>query len=288
MKVSSLKSYYYLAKPGIVYGNLLTTAAGFLLASHMHLPIRLFIAAVGGTGLVIASACIFNNCLDRTIDSKMQRTRNRALVRGTIKLPQAIALGTVLGVVGFGLLVLEVNGLTALLGLIGYIDYLLAYGFSKRHSVHGTLVGSISGAMPITAGYTAVTGHLDLTAGLLFILLVIWQMPHFYAIAIYRRDEYANANLPVLSVARSVAVARRYILAYMMAFVLVLVCLAVHGPVGYSFLLVMGVVALYWLAVGLKGLKATDTEKWARHVFYVSLLVIVSLAITLPLGTVLP
>src|SRR5579872_2970145 len=183
------RDYYKLTKPGIVYGNVFTTIAAFLFAIRWRFEsfqsIELFLATVFGISFVIGSACVFNNYLDRDIDKRMERTQKRALVTGAISTRSALMYGTILGLVGFILLGVFVNVLTALIALVGFIFYVILYGIAKRGSHWGAVVGSVSGAVPIVVGYTAVTNQLDLTALILFLVLVFWQMPHFYAIAIY-------------------------------------------------------------------------------------------------------
>jgi len=200
-----LKAYYRLTKPGIIYGNLLTAAAGFLFASKWHIVPGLFAATLAGTSLVIAAACVYNNYIDRNIDKRMARTKKRALVQGTISGKHALIFATMLGVLGFALLLAYTNTLVTVIGVIAFIDYVVLYGISKRRSVYGTIVGSISGAAPIVAGYVAVTNQFDLGALLLFFILVYWQMPHFYGIAMYRFDDYKAAGIPVLPVQKGMA-----------------------------------------------------------------------------------
>jgi protoheme IX farnesyltransferase len=197
-----LRECYLLTKPGIIYGNALTAAGGFLLASKWHIDFKLFAATIIGTCLVIASACVINNYIDRGIDKKMKRTKGRATVTGKVSGRWAIAYGVVLGILGFSMLILFTSALVALIGLVAYVDYIALYGVSKRVSVHGTLVGSIAGASPPVAGYCAVTGHFDGGALIIFLIMVCWQMVHFYAIAIRRSSDYKAAGIPVLPLGR--------------------------------------------------------------------------------------
>jgi heme o synthase len=192
-----LRDYYQLAKPGIVYGNLLTTLAAFLFASKWHFLTLPFLAVVLGMALVIASACVCNNYLDRDIDAKMARTKKRPLVSGAISPHAALAYAAALAIVGFTLLYICVNALTALVALAGFIIYVCVYTPLKPQSSVALYVGAVAGAAPVVAGYTAAAGKLDLTAFFLFAFLFIWQLPHFWAIAVYRYDEYAAAGVPL-------------------------------------------------------------------------------------------
>jgi protoheme IX farnesyltransferase len=248
----------------------------------------LFLATLAGIALVIAAACVFNNYVDRGIDAKMARTKRRALVSGLVSGPMALTYASVLGLLGFIILAAFTNLLTVLLGGLALFMYVVAYGYFKRRSVHGTLVGTIPGALPPVAGYTAVTGRLDGGALILFLILVAWQMPHFYAIAIFRFDDYKAAGLPVLPVKRGIAAAKLQIIAYIAAFIAACALLTIFGYAGYTYLLVMTALGLYWLRLSLKGFKARDSKLWARQMFFFSLIIITALSIMLPLGAVLP
>lgn len=284
-----IKRYYSLTKPGVLYGNAITGAAGFLLASQRHVDIGLFIALCAGMTLVIASACVLNNYLDRDIDAKMTRTQKRATVQGTVNGRHVVWFSIVLGILGILILALFTNWLVVAIGLAGFIDYVVLYGMlSKRMSVHGTLVGSISGAMPILAGYCAVTSEIDAGAILVFLALFFWQMPEFYSIAIYRRSEYKEAGVPVISIVKGVKHTTYQIVAYTAAFVLSTLLLTPFGYVGYVYLAVMAVLGGYWLRLGFRGLHAPDPNKWARKMFKFSLIVLLAFSFMISIGPWLP
>lgn len=284
---ASLKTYYYLTKPGIVYGNTITAAAGFLLAAQGAVNPSLFLATLAGIALIIASACVFNNYLDRGLDQKMARTKKRALVTGAISNAQALAFASVLGLVGTAILALYTNPLALGVTLGGFLVYVVLYGISKRRSVHGTLVGSIAGAAPITAGYLAASGRLDLGALLVFLILALWQMPHFYAIGIYRRTDYAAAKLPVLPVSQGVPAAKRAILVYLSGFAAAALTLSVTGVTGLVYATIMTILCLIWLKLAVAGLGTTDNEVWARQMFKVSLRVLLAFSLLISLDAIL-
>lgn len=283
-----IKEYYHLTKPGIIYGNLITAAGGFLLASKGHIQFGLFLAILAGTSLVIASACVFNNYIDRGIDQKMERTKQRAMVKGSISGPAALTYGAILFILGVAILAWYTNFLTLGIGLIAFIVYVAVYGVGKRRSVHGTIIGSVAGAAPVVAGYTTVTNRFDLGAFVLFAILVLWQMPHFYSIAMYRLDEYKAADIPVLPLKTSMRTTKIQILAYITAFIVAVVSLTVFGYAGYTYLVVMVLLGLAWLRLGSQGFKAKDDAAWARTMFRFSLVVILSLSVMLAVGSVLP
>jgi protoheme IX farnesyltransferase len=286
--VGLAKQYYQLTKPGIIYGNLLTAIAGYLLGSRWHIDYQVLAGLLAGVSLVIASACVCNNCLDRGIDSKMQRTRQRALVSGVISVPQALLYAAVLGVIGLAALASYTNVLTVSIGLIAFVDYVVLYGWSKRHSVHGTLVGSISGSAPIVAGYTAATGRFDTGAVLLFLILTAWQMPHFYAISLYRYKDYRAAGLPVLPIAKSRRQAKLQTMAYIVAYTIAVVLLTVFGYTGYIYALVMAGLGVAWFWRGWSGWRRYDSAIWGRRMFLFSLIVVVSISVMTAVGGLLP
>ncbi len=283
-----IEAYYRLTKPGIIRGNVMTAAAGFLLASQGHIDFGLFLATMAGIALLIGASCVVNNYIDREIDKKMTRTKERALVTGAISPNQAFVFATVLGISGFALLMRYTNALTVGLGVLAVISYVVVYGWAKRRGPFGTLVGSLPGALSITAGYTAVTGSLDVGALLLFLVLVAWQMPHFYAIATYRLKEYKAAGLPVLPAIKGVAQTKKSILFYMLLFVIATVSLFAFGYTGWTYLVVMLAVDTAWLRLALQGFNTKDNDKWARKVFGFSLLTLLVFSLMISLEAWLP
>jgi protoheme IX farnesyltransferase len=280
----SLKHFIQITKPGIIFGNVLSVAGGFFLASKGHVDFGLFLIAMIGTSLVVASGCVFNNCIDRDIDLKMERTKNRVLVQGLVSLKLALAYATVLGVVGIGLLYYKANPLAALFAVIGFVIYVGFYSlYLKRKSVHGTLVGSLSGAMPPVIGYVAVSNSFDLAALTLLVMFSLWQMPHSYAIAIFRFNDYLAASIPVLPVKRGIRVAKRHILIYILAFVLATLMLTFGGYAGLNYLAVAAAMGMYWLYMAWTGYKAKDDTVWARKLFVFSIFTITALSVAMSL-----
>lgn len=275
--MARFKDYYSLTKPGVLYGNALTAAAGFLLASQGTVDVWLFIALTIGTTLIIASACALNNYLDQDIDAKMTRTKKRAIVAGTVPGSHAVILSVVLGLVGLAVLILFTNPLVVVIGITGFIVYVVLYGMlSKRLSIHGTLVGSISGAMPILAGYCAVTGVIDAGAIIVFLILFLWQMPEFYSISLYREKEYAAAGVPVISVVKGAKHTRIQIFFYTVAFVIATALLTAFGYTGNIYLVIMMILGGYWLWLAVQGLRVSeaDGDAWARRMFRFSLIIL--------------
>ena len=286
----TIKKYYSLTKPRVLFGNVITGVAGFLLASaHVkHFDAWLFIATIAGMTLVIASACVLNNFFDQDIDRIMERTKTRAIASGEIPGRNAVAFSLILGIFGIIILSLWVNWLVVAIGLAGFITYVWLYGaLSKRLSIHGTLVGSIAGAAPILAGYCAVSGRIDAAAILLFLMLFFWQFPEFYSIAIYRRSEYKKAHIPVMSVVKGVASTRLQIYIYTIAFVITTLLLSPLGYTGLIYFVAMALLGLYWIRLAAKGFTAKDVDVWARQMFHFSLIALLALCVMLPLGAML-
>lgn len=285
---SKIKSYYYLTKPGIIYGNLLATVAGFLLASGLNIDVKLFFSTLLGTGLIIASSCVFNNYIDRDIDSKMKRTAKRALVTGKIPLINALIFGSILGFLGFLILFMFTNLLVVAAGLVGMLSYVIIYTQAKRKTIWGTFIGTIPGAMPPVAGYLAVTGKVDLGAVLIFLVLIFWQMAHFYAIGIFRLNDYKEANIPILPVKKGIGETRNQIIIFISLYLVTLFALSYFKYTGWVFLICMMSLGVYWLLVSLRKNWQEEPEIWARKVFKTSILTLMSFSVLLCLNVVLP
>lgn len=283
----SVHAYYRLTKPGIIYGNALMAIAGYLFGAAGDPSLTVFLAMVVGISAVIASACVYNNVIDRDIDAKMERTKERAIPTGRIPRHDALLFASFLLVIGLVLLVLGTNALTALVALMGHLAYVVLYGYAKRKTVYGTLVGTLSGSTPPVIGYVAATGALDVTAVLLFIVLAAWQMPHFYAIAIFRRDDYKHANIPVLSVVSGMEATRRQIIIYVGVFILSCVMLGLFGSLSLFSTLVLVLLGAYWLLLCLTRDTDEPIERWARRQFGWSLKLLLFMCVILSLDSFL-
>lgn len=278
-----IKTYYMLTKPGIIFGNVVTTAAGFALASKGHFDIWLFALTMLGLALVIASAGVFNNFIDLEADAKMERTKDRPLVMGVISPQNALGFGTVLGIIGVAILYKYTNLLTVLVALSGFFVYLVLYAFWKYRSFYGTIVGSIAGAVPPVVGYTAVSNRLDLGALILFLILVLWQMPHFFAIAVYHLDDYRKASIPVLPVQKGLLTTKMQSAYYIVAFTVTCLMLTVLGYTGRIYFIAALALGASWLALSLYGFAAKNDKVWGRQMFAYSLAVIMALCLAISL-----
>lgn len=285
--MSKVKLYFSLTKPGVLFGNVLSAAAGFLFAQRLHFDFFLFLSLLIGITLVIAGACALNNYFDRDIDRIMTRTKKRAVAAGLIKGKNAVIFSVIIEALGLIILLLFTNLLTAIIAFLGFVIYVWAYGmYSKRKSFHGTLVGSISGAMPILAGYTAVRGSIDLAGVLVFLSLFFWQFPEFYSISIYRLNEYKNAKIPVISVVKGISKTKLYILFYTIAFVISTLLLTLAGYTGMIYLTIMTILGVWWIYLGIKLLRSDDNDYNPRKMFKFSLVILLIYCFMLSLSGV--
>ncbi|EPF74337.1 heme o synthase [Acinetobacter rudis] len=276
-----LKKYLFLTKPGILFGNFVTTLGGFFLAAQGSVDFLLLLITLLGTTCVVASGCVVNNVIDQDIDQKMQRTQNRALVKKTITPTIALIFATVLGAIGFGLLWFFVNAYAFGFAVIGFVVYVVFYSlWTKRTSIHQTIIGSISGASPPVIGYTAVSNEFDVAALLVFLAYALWQMPHSWGIAVYRLEDYTNAHIPILPVARSVYRTKVECLIYVLLFTAVLNGLYCFGYTNILFLIIFNALCAYWIYLSVIGFKAENDQLWAKRYFLYSVILVTALSIS--------
>jgi protoheme IX farnesyltransferase len=275
-----IKQYLLVTKPGIIFGNLVSVIGGFFLASKGSLDLPLFLATITGVSLVIASGCAFNNYIDQDIDRIMERTKNRVLVQGLISPKVTLVYATLLGLVGVALLDIVANRLAALLAVMGFVVYVGLYSlWLKRKSVYGTLIGSLSGAAPPVIGYCAVSNQFDMAALILLLIFSLWQMPHSYAIAIFRFKDYQSASIPVLPVKYGISVTKNHIFRYILAFAVATLMLTLSGYAGYSYFVVAALISVGWLAMAQAGFKTTNDQVWAKKLFMFSIIAITTLSV---------
>lgn len=279
-------NYYLITKPGIIFGNLVTLAAGFLLASKGGFDILLFLTTLLGLGFIMASSCVLNNDINSESDKKMERTKDRPLAKGTISRESALAFAALLGLIGFVILYVFTNPLTVLVAGVGFFVYVFLYSFWKCHTIYGTAIGSIAGAIPPIVGYTAVSNRLDLGAVILFSILVLWQMPHFFSIAIYHFDDYKKANIPVLPIMKGMYRAKIHMVIYIVAFIAACAMLTFFGYTGNVYLALTTVVGAAWLYLCINGFKRLDDQLWGKQMFRLSLLIIMILCVLIPLDRI--
>ena len=271
--------YYAVVKPGIIYGNLITMSAGFFLAlsgSIISPPLLLLLFwLLLGMALVLASGCVVNNIVDRDIDALMKRTQQRALVTGALSVSKGVLYAIVLALFGLTVLYLKVNLVADSFACIGLFIYLVIYTcYAKRKTHCGIELGALAGAMPPIVGYCAVTHALDLGAWSVFLILFFWQIPHSYAIGLYRIQDYQAAKIPVLPVRCGVPLTIRRIRYYIMAYCAVTtlpLLLGLVSPICGALIIAS---SLIWLLIAFRKANHQDYLQWARQVFLASILII--------------
>ncbi|WP_342515307.1 heme o synthase [Sporosarcina sp. FSL K6-1522] len=270
---SAFKDFLALIKIGIVNSNLITTFTGLFLAfqftgKHFLHNIDLLLFTLVGTALIIAGSAALNNLIDRDIDPIMSRTKARPTVTGRFKAPAVLALALTFIVVG-EVLLFSASPAAGFWGLAGILSYVVLYSmWSKRKHVSNTVVGSLSGAIPPLIGWAAVEPALGAGAWALFLIMFIWQPPHFYALAMRRTEEYRAANIPMLPVVKGFARTKKS----MLVWVLLLFPLPFLLPeLGIGFLLLATALNLGWLYLAVKGFKVKEDLKWATSMFVYSL-----------------
>jgi heme o synthase len=255
-----------LVKPNIMIMALLTAAGAMSLApGTIALGNALWLLA--GTALIVGSANTLNMWLERDIDCLMSRTKNRPLPQNRLQANTALVFGSIQGAVSLPLLAMT-GIIPAALGLVALLLYVGAYTPMKQISHRSVWVGGVPGAMPALMGWTAATGHIDAAGLAVFGVLYIWQIPHTHAISIYREREYHAAGLKTLSGTYGAAVARRYILAFLVVQVAISLAPALLGVAGLPYLvtsLVLGAMVL------VQGFRGDGSPKWARNVFLTSI-----------------
>jgi len=196
-KLSVIEDFIELTKPRMTLSNVIVAAAAFAYGSHGPFNIGDFALLCVGLGLTVASGCALNNYFDRYIDSRMERTKLRALPAGRLRPAQALWWGAALFVLGAAVL-MPLPPLAALSALAGFVSYVFVYTPLKPRTGLALFAGAFSGAMPPVVGYVAAGNGLDWVALILFAALYLWQIPHFLAISVYRYDEYTAAGVPLL------------------------------------------------------------------------------------------
>ncbi|QJR80855.1 protoheme IX farnesyltransferase [Alteromonas pelagimontana] len=221
---ASWRDYYEMTKPKVLMLLLLTALVGMCLASPGWVDWRVLTIGLVGIGMLASSAAVINHVVDHRIDSQMARTFNRPVAKGKVTIPNALYFALTLGVVGFLLLALYINMLTAMLTLAGLVGYAVVYTmFLKRATPQNIVIGGLAGAAPPLLGWTAVTGEIHAHALLLVLIIFTWTPPHFWALAIHREKDYAKAKVPMLPVTHGVEFTKTSVLGYTV--LLCLVCL---------------------------------------------------------------
>ena len=278
LTVPAWSQYYNLTKPKVVFLIVFTAMVGMLLAADGAVPISIFISGLMGIGLAAASGAAINHVVDERIDRIMERTKNRPLVSGGLEQKNALIFALSLGVLGIAILVVFVNLLTAVLTFFSLVGYALIYTmYLKRATPQNIVLGGAAGAAPPLLGWTAVTGSVETEALLLFLIIFIWTPPHFWALAIRRREEYAKADIPMLPVTHGVEFTKIQILLYtILLFIVTLMpfIIQMSGLIYLSGAIALGIGFLYY-AIKLYRDKEPNViamKTFGYSIFYLSLL----------------
>ncbi|MDU0812985.1 heme o synthase [Bacillus siamensis] len=272
-ETTAWKDFLSLIKIGIVNSNLITTFTGMWLALHISGlsflgNLNTVLLTLIGSSLIIAGSCAVNNYYDRDIDHLMERTKVRPTVTGKIQPNQALWSGILLIALGL-IMLLMTTVMAAVIGFIGVFTYVVLYTmWTKRRYTINTVVGSVSGAVPPLIGWTAVEGHIGVVAWVLFMILFIWQIPHFLALAIKKTEDYRAANIPMLPVVHGFEVTKRQIIVWVACLLPLPFFL---GSLGLPLVILGTLLNVGWLVLGLMGFRMKNIMKWATLMFVYSL-----------------
>ena len=251
------RDYKELTKPNVVLLMILTSAIGMFMAVPGMVPLHVLILGNLGIALCAGSAATVNHLVDQRVDQKMTRTHNRPMAQGRVSNTQATLFAAIMGGLGMYILIVWINPLTAWLTLASLVGYAFVYTlFLKRATPQNIVIGGLAGAAPPLLGWTAVTGHIDGHALLLVLIIFAWTPPHFWALAIHRREEYALVEIPMLPVTHGVAFTKLHILLYTILMVLVTMlpyATRMSGPLYLLGALVLGAGFLYWAIALMRG-----------------------------------
>lgn len=266
------RPYVQLTKPGIVIGNLISVVGGYTFATQGRFELLAFIIALLGVSTVVAAGCVFNNYIDRDIDAKMHRTRNRPFVQGLVSPAAALTMGSILLAAGLAILA-TANWLSAFLAATGFIIYVVIYSlWIKRASSWATFVGSFAGAMPPVIGYCVAQGQFNHETWFLLAMYSLWQLPHSHAIAIMNYKDNVAAKLPALAICKGIETTKRHILIEILLFSLIVFLPALWAKTTVLYTCLALASGFGWLVWALYSQHSRENPKWARGVFIYSIL----------------
>ncbi|MCO7224633.1 heme o synthase [Pleionea sp. CnH1-48] len=250
------QDYLELCKPKVVALILLTVVVGMFLSVPGMVPIDILIIGTLGIGMASGAAAVVNHVVDAQIDQKMARTLNRPVAKGVVEPVKALIFAGVLAVLSMVMLTVWVNSLTAILTFFGLVGYAFVYTmYLKRATPQNIVIGGLSGAIPPLLGWTAVTGHTGVihpNAYLLVLIIFVWTPPHFWALAIHRRDDYAKADIPMLPVTHGIEFTKTNIIFYTILLIMATTLPYLTGMFGLIYLmgsLTLGGIFLYYAAL---------------------------------------
>jgi protoheme IX farnesyltransferase len=276
------RDYKELTKPNVVLLMILTSAIGMFMAVPGMVPLNALILGNLGIAMCAGAAAAVNHLVDQGVDQRMARTHKRPIAQGRLSTRQAAIFATVMGGLGMAILLIWVNALTAWLTLASLVGYAFVYTlFLKRATPQNIVIGGLAGAAPPLLGWTAVTGEIHGHALLLVLIIFAWTPPHFWALAIHRRAEYAAVDIPMLPVTHGVAFTKLHILLYtVIMFLITLLPYATRmsGPLYLLGAVVLGVGFLYWAIELMRGKNPNAPMQTFRYsIIYLMALFVVML-----------
>ena len=276
------RDYKELTKPNVVLLMILTSAIGMFMAVPGMVPLDVLVLGNLGIALCAGSAAAVNHLVDQHVDEKMARTHNRPIAQGRVSNAQAALFAAVMGSLGMAILFIWINALTAWLTLASLVGYAFVYTmFLKRATPQNIVIGGLAGAAPPLLGWTAVTGDINGHALLLVLIIFAWTPPHFWALAIHRREEYAKVEIPMLPVTHGVAFTKLHILLYTILMFLITLLPFVTRMSGPLYLLgavVLGGGFLYWAIELMRGKNPNaPMETFKYSIIYLMALFVVML-----------
>lgn len=279
--MKKIKRFFKIFKPGIILGNILSLIIGFFLANKKQIKFKILIIIIISITFIISSCCVLNNIIDINIDRKMKRTNNRILVKKKISIKTAFLISIIMSLIGFTILYYKANKLVLYISAIGFLVYIIIYSLIlKKYSIYSTLFGSISGAIPPVIGYCSVTNKFDFKALILFILFILWQIPHFYSISIIHFKDYKNAKIPVFVTIKGIIKTKYNIVFYIILFSITHFFLLINYFSDFKCILSSLILDFIWILISIFGLKTLNNELWSRIIFILSILIIIIFSIT--------
>lgn len=267
--VLSWRHYLALCKPRVVALIVFTAIVGMLLAVPGLPPLSNFLFGTLGIGLAASSAAAINHFIDQKADAEMARTKNRPLPTGGLKSHQVLIFAGLIGVLSMIMLIVKVNGLTAFLTFLSLIGYAVIYTvYLKKMTPQNIVIGGIAGAAPPLLGWTAITGDIHPHALLLVLIIYVWTPPHFWALAIARRDEYAKVSIPMLPVTHGVEFTRLQILLYTILLLITALLPYLTGMSGLIYLLSAISLGLGFLYYAVQMMRKKDNKTAMRTFGY--------------------
>lgn len=231
------RDYLELSKPNVVALMIVTSAIGMVLSTPGFIPLDVFVLGNLGIALSAGSAAAVNHLVDQRIDTKMARTQNRPVATGRLTTTQGVLFALITGGLGMGILFVFINALTAWLTFASLLGYAVVYTlYLKRATPQNIVIGGLAGAAPPLLGWVAVTGEIHPHALLLVLVIYIWTPPHFWALAIHRRDDYAKADIPMLPVTHGIPYTKLHVLLYTVILLLVTLLPWLTGMFGLLYL----------------------------------------------------